>query len=219
MVLRDPDDEAEQVYCYEYVDVDYTIRTYDDGVAQVDITGECAVYLYYEAMRLRMLVTVPEAYAADVCKLDALTVTGKILKLYREVGLASQDDSDVAEFGRLPLEIEMRMQSDEDFGSNAAMLLQALNPETIDWISLKVSNRVSDAELVAALSLELSDRVSVTETLTGAAGIYIIERRRLYISNAGYLVECWFECSPVGTYNPAMFNGDTLFNGNWVFCL
>jgi hypothetical protein len=150
---------------------DYTMNTASDDTGVV-LTASLSVTAEYGPNGVRLTMTNNAVDAAYITKMQC---RGKGVYDFRTIVLRSQDDGAIASDGVNALNIDMVYQEDPDVGQAMANLLLAGYGDLAGTRARTVSFYPDAAGMPAGLwTKDISDRVAVSETVTGATGEYYI---------------------------------------------
>jgi hypothetical protein len=150
---------------------DYTMNTASDG-AGTDLTSSMTVVADYGPNGVRLTLTNGATDAAYVTKMQC---RGKGVYDFRTVVLRAQNDAAIASDGVNALNIDMVYQEDASIGQSMADALLSGYGDLDGTRVRQVSFLPDAAGMPAGLwTKDISDRVAVSETVTGATGEYYI---------------------------------------------
>lgn len=150
---------------------DYTMNTASDG-SGVNLTASLGVVADYGPNGVRLTLTNNATDAAYVTKMQC---RGKGVYDFRTVVLRAQNDAAVASDGVNALNVDMVYQEDPSVGQSLADLL-LYGYGDLDGTRVRSVSFLPDAAGMPAglYTKDISDRVAVSETVTGATGEYYI---------------------------------------------
>lgn len=150
---------------------DYTLNTASDG-SGTDLTASMTVTADYGPNGVRLTI---ENTSVDAAYITKMQCRGKGVYDFRTVVLRSQDDAAVADDGVNALNIDMPYQEDPNVGQALADVLLNGYRDLSGTRVRRVSFYPDAAGMPAGLyTADVSTRVAVSETTTGATGEYYI---------------------------------------------
>ena len=168
---------------------DYTMNTLSDGTG-TNLTASLTVVANYGANGVRLVLTNNAAETAYITKLQC---RGKGVYDFRTVVVRSQNDAAIAADGVNALNIDMVYQEDPNIGQAMADSLLAGYGDLSGTRVRQVSFLPDAAGVPAGLyTKDISDRIAVTETVTGATGEYYINGvKHEYVNGALPRITWW----------------------------
>lgn len=155
---------------------DYVMNVLNDGTG-ADLTASLGIVANYGANGVQFVLTNNAAEAAFITKLQC---RGKGVYDFRTVVVRSQNDAGVAADGVNPLNIDMVYQEDPNVGQALADSLLAGYGDLSGTRARRVDLLPDDPALPSNLhQKDISDRIALSETVTGATGEYYINGVRL----------------------------------------
>jgi len=164
----DPTLRAEKVGATELVapvaTTDYVMNVAADG-SGADLTANFSVVAIFGASEVHFTVTNSGSQSGFVTKLQC---RGKGVYDYSTAMGEAKDTASIAQYGENALTFDMFYQNDPERGAQAAAyILNVYKGEGSFVQSVSFPASRSDALMVAALGMEISDRVGIRETVTG----------------------------------------------------
>ena len=121
---------------------------------------------------------------------------GRGLYDFETMTFTVKDSASIAAYGENSFSLDMKYQTDPDVGADACAYIvnQCKDPRTKISSVTFIANR-STAMMQAALGLEISDRVTVTEEVTGISSDYFINAVGLDL-NSSEILRCTWTLAP-----------------------
>lgn len=150
---------------------DYLMNALSDGTG-TDLTTALTVTANYGANGVQLVLVSAATQPAFITRLQC---RGKGVYDFRTVVVRSQDDADVAAYGVNALTLDMVYQQEPNVAQSLADYLRTAYSD-IDGSRVKRVALLPDAPGMPAnlLTKDISDRVTVSETITAATGDYYI---------------------------------------------
>ena len=144
---------------------DYAMNAAADG-SGINLTASFSVVAIFGASEVYLTITNNGTQSAYVMK--GLQVRGKGVYDYSTVMGEAQDAASIAQYGENVITFDMFYQNDPQHGAQAAAyILNVYKGEGSYIQSVSFPASKSDALMVAALDMDISDRVGIRETVTG----------------------------------------------------
>jgi hypothetical protein len=143
---------------------DYTMNVAANG-SGVDLTAQFSVVAIYGANEVYFTIANNGTQSAYV---TTLRPRGKGVYDYSTVMGEAKDDASITKYGENVLTFDMFYQNDPEHGAQAAAyILNVYKNEGSFVQSVSFPASKSDALMVAALDMDISDRIGIRETVTG----------------------------------------------------
>jgi hypothetical protein len=171
---------------------DFLFSTLETG-GTGDLTSQLSVTAEYAGNSAEFTIT--NAGPSDGY-LTTLQCRGKGVYFFQSVLFIAEDAASQAAYGDHVLRLDMPYQSSVLIGQDAAAFALGLNKDA----ALRVSRATflahdSDANMLAAINREISDRVTINEELTAQNNDYFINAVEWEISSGGF-VRCSWTLAP-----------------------
>lgn len=190
---RDPNQKATRVGGMSMVTpasgTDFLFNSAADGTG-TDLTAQLTVVATFSGNSVDFLVT--NAGPADGY-LTKLQARGLGLYSYETAISRAVEQASIDEFGERPYTLDMPYQADVGVAADAAAFVAAQNKVIVTRVdALTVRANDDDALMRQALTLEISDKVTVTESVTGLSGVaYFVNGVSLEVSEKGTIHVSW----------------------------
>jgi hypothetical protein len=176
----DPDNSDVRVGAVSLVSLvagtDYVANSAQDG-SGADLTSALTVTVGLSGNATLFTVALGGSTSGWLTKLQQ---RGQALLDYGAVQATQVDQDSVDRFGLNPLNVDLPYQADPNFGIELAqyiMFTRSLATTRLDGFTRLVGWR-NTTELTRSLGREVSDRIALTETVTGVAKSFFIDRIR-----------------------------------------
>lgn len=158
------------------VTTDYTMNVASDGTG-ADLSASLSILTVFGANGVRFTLTNNDAGPAYITKLQC---RGKGVYDFRTVVVRAQNDAAIAADGVNALNLDMVYQEDPNVGQALADVLLGGYGDLSGTRARRVDLLPDDPGLTANLhTKDISDRIALSETVTGATGEYYINGVRL----------------------------------------
>jgi len=168
---------------------DYLMNTLSDGTG-ADLTASLTVTANYGANGVQLVLVSAATQPSFITRLQC---RGKGVYDFRTVVVKSQDDADVAAYGVNSLTLDMVYQQDPNVAQSIADYLRTAYGD-LSGTRVKRVMMLPDAAGMPAniLTRDISDRVTVSETITGASGDYYINGVKHEFQNGTLPTVTWW---------------------------
>jgi hypothetical protein len=184
--------------------VDFTMNAASDGTG-VDLTANFTVTATYGGNSVDYTITNNGTAAGYVTKLQA---RGQAVFDYGAAVAEALDATSISSIGERLLKVDMPYQSDQALAMAAANYFLKLYKDPKTYVdSVSVVGNYSDTLMTAALSVDISSRIALRETVTGlsdvdASGLpvgYFVNGVQLDVGEDNDVMATW-AVSPVSAY-------------------
>lgn len=199
---------------------DYLLNTAEDG-SGVDVTSQLSITPAYAGNSVELLIV--NAGPADGY-LTKMQCRGRGIYYNDSVLFLANDAGSQAHYGDHVFRLDMPYQSSVLVGQDAAQLALALNKDALARVERAtfVAQR-NDGNMLAAIQREVSDRITISESVSNLGGEYFINGIEWEIAPSG-LIRCSWKLTPADTVGywvleSAGFSelGDTTVLGYGIF--
>ncbi len=193
--FSDPVQEAVRIAAW-YIE---PLEPYTDYTLINDIIGDLnpfiSVSAEYTPSGAKYVVTLTGEPLPRSAYFSFFQQRGKILKAFDDYRSEARNSEDIALRGEDVLDFNMPLQDQVSFADDAADFMLEKFTKLLASETVLVDSRVSEASMVAALTLDVSDRVTVTDPETGIDQDYFVENRHVVFSSPTN-VRAWLFCTP-----------------------
>ncbi len=173
--------------------IDFIANTEEDGSGS-DCSSNFFIIPAYGSNGARLDVTNLNGTVAFV---TTLRLTGKGIYDYGETIHEATDSTSVTTYGEHAIEFDMPYQVNAEVGQAAAdYLLEKMKDPLAQARTIRVAGR-DETRLTQILALDISDRVTLSETVTGVNDQFIVNGVELRILSTG-TVDATYTLMPVG---------------------
>lgn len=185
---------------------DFEFNTLEDGTGSV-ISGQLTVTLGAGGNTVDVTVTNNGPY--DGFLLEGFQIRGLGVYDEGEVILTAEDAASQAEFGENLLTVDMPYQSDLKVAQNAAYYLLSLSKSQTSVEEISFIANSSHELMQQAIAREISDRIRITDEMTGIDTDFFINGISLDIDSEGVL-RCTWIVTPADTQQYLILDHATL---------
>lgn len=191
--FRDPDQEAIRVAAWYVAPLSYAV---DWTTSPAGWEQYVNLSMHTTARGAEIQVTTRAGAPASL-KLATLQIRGKLLDAYTAVDVEAEDSGLRGKRGAQALMLVLPLENDPGFGMQVASSWLRRWARAQDYVTLAVDGRISSTMLAAVASLDIGDRVLVTESETGLADRFFVEGLHLVLDQGGGDCRLYARCSPV----------------------
>lgn len=176
---------------------DYQLSTLEEG-GTGDLTGQLTVTAVYAGNSAEFTIT--NAGPSDGY-LTLLQCRGKGIYYFQSVLFIAEDAASQALYGDHVLRLDMPYQSSVLIGQDAAQFALGLNKDAAMRVErAQFLAQDSDANMTAAILREISDRITLDETVSGQNNDYFINAVEWEINGNG-MIRCSWTLTPADATN------------------
>lgn len=191
----DPNNRATKIGAYNgqtpVSGTDWTVNTLASG-AGTNLTASCTLSVDFRAAGAYCTLTNGSASAGHITKLD---LYGDCIRAINAVTVEGTNSTSITSYSENAIDLDFGFQVDVAFGQRAATGLANVygTPEAVVQAVSFLANR-SYKLLTAALQRDFSDKITLSESVTGIAGDFFIQGVRHELTERGLLTCTWFLC-------------------------
>lgn len=188
---RDPANEATRVGGIEIVDplianTDYKMSSVA-GDGGNDLNSDLSAVITAGGNNSQLVLTNNGVVSGFI---NLLQIRGKGLYLFDPVELIAEDATSQTTYGERALNYKLPYQDDPNVGSDFANLFLSLYKDPVTFVdSIEFIANTSASLMAAALSVEIGDLVTITETVTGINTDFYVNGIEMSITAAG-IIHC-----------------------------
>jgi len=153
---------------------DYVANSAQDG-SGIDLTAALTVAVGLSGNATAFTVTLGGSTPGWLTKLQQ---RGRALLDYGDVQAMQKDQGSIDRFGLNPLNVDMPYQADPNFGIEVGQYIIFTRAQPLTQVEAfrRVIGMKNSPELARSLAREVSDRIGITEPVTGVQKSFFIER-------------------------------------------
>lgn len=156
------------------LNTDYRVTNLANGTG-TDYGANVTITFQAGATGAQLVFTLAHVAHLKKVYVHALQLRGTALRTFQPVLIVTEDSSDWLKYGQRPMALDMVLQDDAAVAADIGTAVIANRKSAASWLDIDVEGQASSTLLTQALSREIGDRLSVTEStlVLSAAGCFI----------------------------------------------